>query len=295
MIRLPVRAPFRLDLTANALRRLSTNVVDRFADGTYRRALATPAGTAIVSVTQPTPDALAIDVRGDRADTDAVLAFVRQSLGTDIDTAPFRAAAQRVPWLDELAGRLRGLQPPRYPTLWEACVNAIVFQQISIHAAAAILGRTIRGLGTAIADDDGEPLFVFPEAEKLIACDPERLRSYGLSVNKVVALREIAAHIVAGTLVEAPLVGRSTPEVIAELVKYRGIGPWTAAVICLRGLGRLDIFPEKDSGVARSMKLISGDAAIDGPNVVALLGAQRGMLYYHLLLGRLVARGEVPL
>ena len=73
----------------------------------------------------------------------------------------------------------------------------------------------------------------------------------------------------------------------------RGIGPWSAAVILLRGLGRLDVFPLNDSGVAASLKLISGDATIDLDRLLLHLGDQRGMLYFHLLLGRLARAGGI--
>ena len=55
----------------------------------------------------------------------------------------------------------------------------------------------------------------------------------------------------------------------------------------LRGFGRLDVFPMRDSGVARTVKLLSGDDRLDLDAVLDVLGPVRGMLYYHLLLGRL--------
>ena len=54
----------------------------------------------------------------------------------------------------------------------------------------------------------------------------------------------------------------------------------------LRGLGRLDTFPLRDSGVARSLSLVSGGARIDQDELLETLGPVRGMLYYHLLLAR---------
>ena len=96
-----------------------------------------------------------------------------------------------------------------------------------------------------------------------------------------------------GEIAESDLTPLSTPALIERLVTHRGIGPWTAAVIALRGLGRLDIFPEKDSGVAVSLKKLSGEAEADAAAILDTLGSQRGMLYYHLLLGRLAARGEI--
>jgi len=71
---LPVVAPYRLDLTVSALRRLSTNVVDLFTpDGTYVRALAGVDEPVVVRVTQIARDhALAVSIEGDARDDDAV-------------------------------------------------------------------------------------------------------------------------------------------------------------------------------------------------------------------------------
>ncbi|MBV9737801.1 MAG: hypothetical protein JO177_06475, partial [Candidatus Eremiobacteraeota bacterium] len=70
-------------------------------------------------------------------------------------------------------------------------------------------------------------------------------------------------------------------------------GPWSAAVILLRGLGRLDVFPLNDSGVAASLKLLSGRTTVNLDRLLLQLGDQRGMLYFHLLLGRLAHAGKV--
>ena len=138
-----VRAPFRLDLTANVLRRLSTNVVDRFDGTTYRRLIGDAGAPAMLSVAQTGASELAVEVDGARYDA-AVL--VERLLGIDVDLEPFYRAAAGIAWLAPLVTGARGVKPPRYPTLWEACVNAIVYQQVSIHAAGAILRRIDRAL-----------------------------------------------------------------------------------------------------------------------------------------------------
>src|SRR5581483_1415892 len=142
MATVPVRAPFRLDLTANALRRLSTNVVDLYTpeDGLIRAHRG-----ALIVVRQAKRDSpLDVRVLGE-ADFDPV-ALVTRMLGTDRELRPFYRAAKAIPWLDALAGRMRGIKPPRYPTLWEAVVNGVVFQQLSIHAASTILRRVVEHL-----------------------------------------------------------------------------------------------------------------------------------------------------
>jgi DNA-3-methyladenine glycosylase II len=290
---IPVVAPFRLDLTVAVLRRLSTNIVDRLdARGRYVRALDGFSAPSFVAVTQPSPGSIDVVLDAPPGEEERALALVRRMLGVDRDLRGFYAKTREVPWLDPLARRMRGVKPPRYPTLWEACVNAIVFQQVSIHAAAAILRRTIEALGPPI-DRDGERLYAFPSPQGLLAADDPELRLAGLSLNKVATLRRVAEALAGGVIDEAMLEERETPAAIELLCTLKGIGPWTAAVILLRGMGRLDLFPEKDSGAARSLAAAAPGVAVDLDATLTTLGAWRGMLYYHLLLARLEARGEV--
>jgi len=72
----------------------------------------------------------------------------------------------------------------------------------------------------------------------------------------------------------------------------KGIGPWTTAVILLRGLGRIDVLPGDDSGVRANLDRFAGEG-VTTASVVEQLGTQRGMAYFCLLLARLEARGEI--
>ncbi|MFN2461634.1 MAG: DNA-3-methyladenine glycosylase [Candidatus Velthaea sp.] len=287
-----MRAPYRLDLTANALRRLSSNVVDVYEGGAYRRLAGDGAAPQLIEVRQTQEDELTVRLHGAGAVDGAAL--VRRMLGTDVDLDHFYTAAVEIPWLFALVERARGVKPPRYPSLWETVVNSVVYQQISIHAAAAILRRVIERYA-AVRIVSGVRLAPFPTPQVIADAQPGDLRTLGLSANKIVALRTLARAILEGELDEDALERLPTPELVAGLERAKGVGPWTAAVIALRGFGRLDIFPMKDSGVARTLKDLSGDPDVDAARILALLGPQRGMLYYHLLLGRLAARGEVTL
>jgi len=289
-----VRSPYRLDLTAVVLRRLSTNVVDVFDGTTYRRLLGDPHAPTLVAVEQPAPDALAVRLEGpDAAGLDPA-ALARRLLGTDVDLAPFVRGAKRFPWLHRIALAARGVRPPRYPSLWETLCNAIVYQQISIHAAGAILRRTIDRFATAV-EVDGVRLSAFYAPRAILDANRDDLRAAGLSTNKIDALLAVAAAIESGELDETKLEPLTTPQLIDALVAHRGIGPWTAAVVALRGFGRLDIFPMKDSGATALLRSLSGDPTIAVEPIIEALAPQQGMLYYHLLLGRLAASGEVTL
>ena len=290
---LPVVVPYRLDLTVSVLRRFSTNVVDRLSeDGRYERALDGLTAPALVAVRQRDAATLEATIDAPPGEAERALALVRRMLGVDRDLTRFDRAAAKVPWLRALAKRMRGVKPPRYPTLWEACVNAVVFQQISLFAAGAILRRVIEALGTKV-EGAGGVLYAFPSPQTILSAADATLGIAGLSANKIAALRRIAEALLGGTLDEAMLEERSSLEAAALLTSIKGIGPWTAAVVLLRGLGRLDVFPAKDSGVARSIAVIAGAEAADVAATLKALGDYRGMLYYHLLLARLDARGEL--
>jgi DNA-3-methyladenine glycosylase II len=287
--------PYRLDLTATALRRLSTNLVDVLTPaGQYVRALHGSHGPVVVRVTQPRANLLAVTLDGDERDHTRALGVVRRMLGVDRDVEHFRRAAAGIPWLSRLAERMRGVRPPRYATLWEACVNAIAFQQISLQAASAIVARLIVALGRPV-ESAGIRSYVFPGVATVLGTEDTTLRATGLSGGKLAALRSAGEAIAAGTLDEAMLETHSSEDAMALLRGIKGIGPWTATVILLRGLGRLDVFPAHDSSVARNLAMVAGPISpLDLDRALAALRPEQGMLYYHLLLARLESRGELP-
>ncbi len=284
-LELPVRPPFRLDLTIEALRRLASNAVDVVgADGTYYRAFDDGAETSAIAVRAL--GASSLEVRATASGAARWLDVVGRMLGTTADLTRWYERSAAVTWLAPIARTLRGVRPPRYPTLWEACAHAILFQQISIHAAAAIMRRAVELLGTPV-EVEGVRCIAFPPPQRWFEASDVRLRGVGISTNKVTHLKSAAAAILDGSVDEAALEQMPTAEAADRLRAIRGIGAWSAAVVLLRGLGRLDTFPLRDSGVARTLALLSGDPHLDQTALLEQLGDVRGMLYYHLLLGRL--------
>src|SRR5690242_7317830 len=198
---IPVVLPFRLDLTVNALRRLPTNIVDLLTpDGDYVRALSAKPDRVICRVTQINPETLSVRIDGDSREEQA-LHLVQKVLGTERDLSDFNTNAVHIPWLAPLVRRMRGIKPPCYPSLWEGCVNAIVFQQLSIRAASAIMRRLIAALGEQVETDSVPvPLYVFPSAERLKEATEGGLRATGLSASKGGTLQRVAEAIVSGEL-----------------------------------------------------------------------------------------------
>jgi DNA-3-methyladenine glycosylase II len=286
-----VAEPFRLDLTVNALRRLPSNLVDVFADNRdYYRAFDGATGPVMAMVTQLSPRSLKFAVAGPAADHASTLALVRRMLGLDRNIAAFRHAATRLPWLRPLVRRMFGLRPPQYATIWEAFVNTIAFQQLSLHAASAIVRRLVVNVQPAVRYGE-VALYPFPSLERVLGSGNQMLRAAGLSANKIATLQRVADAIGSGALDRTVLDTYTTPQAAAVLTSIKGVGPWTAAVVLLRGLGRLDVFPANDSSVVRNLALVKGPAPADLPRALAALSPEQGMLYYHLLLARLESQG----
>lgn len=286
-----VAEPFRLDLTVNALRRLPSNVVDVFADHrNYFRAFDTAHGHVVTVVTQTSPRSLTFVVDGPGADHAPTLAIVDRMLGLDRNIAAFHHAAMRLPWLRPLALRMCGLRPPQYPTIWEAFVNTIAFQQLSLHAASAIVRRLIMSAQPAVRYGE-MTLYAFPGVERVLGSGERMLRAAGLSATKIATLQRVADAIASGALDRSVLDSYTTPQAAAALRSIKGVGPWTAAVVLLRGLGRLDVFPANDSSVVRNLALVKGPAPAELSGALSALSPEQGMLYYHLLLARLDSQG----
>lgn len=136
------RAPFRLDLTAWALRRRSHNAIDRWDGDTYRRVVSIDGGPVAIAVRQQgAVDAPRLSVilsgRASLGGAEPVAhAALTRLLGLSVDLSAFAAMAAEDPLLTPLTARMRGLKPPRFPTVFEGVVNAIACQQLSLASAS---------------------------------------------------------------------------------------------------------------------------------------------------------------
>jgi 3-methyladenine DNA glycosylase/8-oxoguanine DNA glycosylase len=84
------------------------------------------------------------------------------------------------------------------------------------------------------------------------------LRAAGMSRNKLLALRDLAARLEDGRLDLARSSRRTDQEVIERLTEVRGIGTWSAQMFLMFRLGRLDVMPAGDLGVREGLRLLDG-------------------------------------
>src|SRR5580692_6528065 len=135
---------------------------------------------------------------------------------------------------------------------FEALVESIIYQQLHGKAAATIHRRLLESFYPVTGNEHFA-------AQHLLDCPNEQLRAAGLSHNKSLALRDLAAKTLDGTVPTLTRIRRMPDEAIIEhLTQVRGIGKWTVEMMLIFRLGRPDVFPTTDYGVRKGFALTFG-------------------------------------
>jgi len=299
MISLPTAAPFRLDLTTWALRRREKNAVDRWDGRRYTRVIAVGSRPVRLAVTDETGSAepvLTVSLHpeaGDRTGEETRL-LVTKILGLTVDLQPFYVLARDNELLRPLVEQFSGLRPPRFPSVFEALVNSIACQQVTLDLGMLLLNRLSERFGPVV-NDHGTVQHGFPAPADLAEATEETLRQLGFSHQKARAIRELAADVVADRLDLAGLDGMTNRAAVDYLSTIRGIGRWSAEYVLLRGLGRLDTFPGDDVGAQNNLQRLFH--LVDKPNYEQIRDLTspwhpyEGLVYFHLLLEKLQTKG----
>lgn len=297
--RLTTRAPFHLEATVRVLQRRPSNPVDVWDERRYVRVLRTPRQLVLAEVenrgTVTAPDVRCTFRSGNvsaRSRAECAQAL-RKILGLDLAPAPLLRRTMAEPRLRPTALALRGMRPPRFADWFEAFASVVPFQQLSLDAGVAIVRRFVERFGERI-ERSGRQLRAFPTAQRVAEARLDALRACGLSAKKAEAIRYLARAVESNELNEASIAAMSTAEALRTLVELPGIGPWSASLILLRGLGRLDVFPPGDVGAARALRSqlrLEPRASIEP--LLEAFGAHRGYLYFCALGGALVAKGLI--
>jgi len=289
------KSPFRLDLTVWVLRRIEKNYVDHWDGETYRRALVFQGRPVEVDVTQEGSfDApmVAVSVRDEEVDPDAIRDTVSMMLGLSVDLADFYENARKDQLLAELTSPFIGMRPTRFPSLFEALLNAVACQQVSLQAGLQILNRLSHTYGRRSGH-----LHAFPTADDLALLEPADIKKVGFSLRKAETISTIARSVGSGDIDLERLNDLNDERAVSRLTSLSGIGRWSAEYVLLRGMGRLHSFPGDDvGGAAKLQKWLSLKTPPTYAQVQELLvrwHPYQGVIYFHLLLHSLLEKGMI--
>ncbi len=130
----------------------------------------------------------------------------------------------------------------------ETLLRTIIGQQVSVASANAIWGRMEAAVGPGC------------DPAVLAAMPDEALRAAGLSRQKIAYVKSLAELVASGEL-DLMALPEDDEEAIAQLVRIKGIGRWSAEIYLLFAEGRLDIWPAGDLAVQAEVGHLLGHDA----------------------------------
>lgn len=155
------------------------------------------------------------------------------------------------------------LVPSRGRSPFESLARAIAYQQLHDKAADSILRRFVALF----------PGRRFPSPAEVLATDVRAIRKAGFSRAKVVALRDLAAKALDGTVPTGAAIRRLDDEAVIErLTAVRGIGRWTVEMLLIFHLNRPDVLPIDDFGVRNGFRIAYGRRTMPTPREVKKYG-----------------------
>jgi DNA-3-methyladenine glycosylase II len=155
------------------------------------------------------------------------------------------------------------LSPERGFDPFGALAHAIAHQQLHARAAQSILARFQERVGKG----------KFPDAAQVKKARFDVLRSVGFSNAKALALKDLAAKALDGTVPTAAVLRKMDDDAIVErLTEVRGVGRWTVEMMLMFRLGRLDVFPVDDFGVRKGYSLLYLGHEMVTPRTLLALG-----------------------
>lgn len=204
-----------------------------------------PAAVHIVPVT----DGVSVQITGD-ADPDMVQAQVARILSLDEDGRGWPGVVEHDPVLDRIAGRIGLLRPVLFASPYEAACWAIIGNRIRTTQAARIKATMAAEIGTAL-EIAGRRLHAFPGPEALLALEAFP----GLTPRKIDYLHGIARAALDGHLSPGSLRSKEPEAALGHLQEVKGIGPFGAELVLIRGAGTVDLAPRAEPRLARAIAL----------------------------------------
>jgi DNA-3-methyladenine glycosylase II len=169
----------------------------------------------------------------------------------NLDLRPFYERVKVDEIMSRLSEALRGLHSPSTTSAFEALIDSIIEQQISLYAAWSVQRRLTEGFGDVLVLGERR-YYAFPTPNRLASATIEELRACGLSRRKAEYIRD-ASRLVADGLDLEGLKVRKDEEIVEELRRIRGVGLWTAELTLVRGMQKFDAIPADDLGIRRAI------------------------------------------
>jgi len=222
-----------------------------------------------------------------RAETEEGFERLRFVVAADADHTEFLKRFSRDPLIGETTRHFQGMRQLRLPTVAQTLLRAFCGQLIDSRQARELEYSIVRALQPRIA---GTPLHAPPTGATFARLAPARLRQLGLHARRAAALVRICRAVDLERLHQLP-----TEKAAAFIERERGLGPWSAGVVCLEGLGRTERGLVGDLTLIKLMSRLRG-RWVEGHETQELLapyGEWAGLAGLYLAMG--FKHGLIPL
>jgi AraC family transcriptional regulator of adaptative response / DNA-3-methyladenine glycosylase II len=247
-VRLAARGPFAGDQLLEFLAARAVPGVETWDGRSYARALALPRGHGTVQIALTDTGVAATFRLTDWRDLAPAVGRVRRLLDLDADPIATDAHLSADPALAPLVERTPGLRAAGSVDPAETLIRAIIGQQVSVAGARTVTGRIAETIAEPLVVEHPGLTHLFPSMGRLAGADPGHLP---MPTSRAATLQRAARLVANGELVLDPGIDRA--DVVGELVAVKGIGPWTARYVVMRGLGDPDVFLDTDLGVKHAL------------------------------------------
>ncbi|WP_308010426.1 AlkA N-terminal domain-containing protein [Blastococcus sp. LR1] len=248
-LRLAGRPPYAAEEVLLFLGAHAVAGLEEWDGTTFSRVLDLPHGPAVVRLS-PAADGTGVTARlrlTELRDLGAAVSRCRRMLDLDADPVAVDSVLGADPALTALVAAAPGRRVPASPDADELAIRAVLGQQVSVAGARTLTARLLTA-GTPLPEPVGTLTHAFPRAEALADAD---LTAVGLTGARRRTVHALAAALADGTVALGP--GADRAEAERALRAVPGIGPWTAALVGLRGLADPDVWLPGDLALRKSL------------------------------------------
>jgi DNA-3-methyladenine glycosylase II len=221
------------------------------------------------------------------AENKKVRKIINLLFNLDFDPTDFYKTAQKDPTMAKITQKLCGLRSPTTQTVYEALVDSIVEQQISLKVANSLERKIIKKFGDTLNIQD-TTYYEYPTPQQIAEGTLEELRNCGLSQRKTEYIHQISTLIAEGKLDLEKFKNYKNPdEIIKEMDELKGIGVWTAELTMLRSMQKWDALPADDLGLRRTIAnyYCNGKkiTSVEARKIAEAWGNWKGLAAYYLV------------
>jgi AraC family transcriptional regulator, regulatory protein of adaptative response / DNA-3-methyladenine glycosylase II len=255
-VRLPARSPIAWTALLSFIGERAIPGIESWDGIRYARTLELPSGVGVVHLEAHRDHVAALLQLSSWSDVGAAVQRVRRLLDLDNDPIAVDDALGSDPVMAPFVRTAPGRRAPASVDPYETAVRAVVGQQVSVAGARTVAARIVAAAGRRLAAPAGALTHVFPSPSDL-AVAPDR--AFSMPAARRETIKRVAAAVAVGD-VELH-VGVDAATAHRQLLALRGIGPWTADYVVMRGLGHPDTFLANDLGVRHALDRLGLDSA----------------------------------